>query len=239
MEAAVGCAEIEVLGSVSIETKKGMHSNLLPTVLLEILEKAGLTLSDLGGLVVGLGPGSFTGLRTGVATMAAMAFAARLPLVGDSSLGSMALEAALEPCLMEGAVSATPILVPVLDARRGQVYAGFYQCEGAGQPRSSAKDGDETCGVRSPGVCRLEADAVIEPSALLERLDSYERDAIVFGAGLTAHPVLAGDSRARKCAAALPSASALARLCVSRVDVFKKEALFLVNPSYVRRKVVQ
>src|SRR5262249_6970325 len=67
-------------------------SDLLPGALLGLLARAGLTLDDVRGFVVGLGPGSFTGLRIGLATVKGLAYARRLPVSGASSLAALALE---------------------------------------------------------------------------------------------------------------------------------------------------
>ena len=86
---------------------------------------------DVEGLAVGLGPGSFTGLRIGLATWKGLAYANRRPIAGASSLAAMALEAA-------AALPARERRAPRPDPRRpkGEVYAGFYRAvAGGGGPR--------------------------------------------------------------------------------------------------------
>ncbi|MGI9557707.1 MAG: tRNA (adenosine(37)-N6)-threonylcarbamoyltransferase complex dimerization subunit type 1 TsaB [Solirubrobacterales bacterium] len=71
-------------------------------------------------IAVGVGPGSFTGLRIGITTATSLAYARSLPLAGVSSL------AALAAGISTGRDSAPPCL-PVIDARRGEAFAALYQ----------------------------------------------------------------------------------------------------------------
>jgi len=84
-----------------------------------LLGARGLRADQLAGLVVGTGPGSYTGLRSGIAFVRALAFALELPLAGVNSF-AMAAQAALlaEPRARE--------VVVWLDARRGEAYRGDY-----------------------------------------------------------------------------------------------------------------
>jgi tRNA threonylcarbamoyladenosine biosynthesis protein TsaB len=79
----------------------------------EILAESGYRMGDLDRIAVGVGPGSFTGLRIGVATARALALARDMEIVGVSTLESLALNA-------EGLVCA------VLDARRSEVFAATW-----------------------------------------------------------------------------------------------------------------
>lgn len=78
---------------------------------------------DLDAVAVGAGPGSFTGLRIGMATAKGIAFAAKCPLWAVSSLAALAHEE-LAPQLEDRELAT---VVAVLDARKGEVYTGTYR----------------------------------------------------------------------------------------------------------------
>src|SRR5512138_1272778 len=124
--------------------KGGGHGARLPQALLDLLAASGRGLGDVEGWAVGIGPGSFTGLRIGLATLKGLAYARRRPVAGASSLAAMALAAA--PDAPAGA-----LLVPLLDARKGAVYAGFYRRDAG-------------------GVTPVQPEADLSPDALAERL---------------------------------------------------------------------
>lgn len=101
------------------------HSDRVLALCAAVLEAAGLAAKDLDAIACGAGPGSFTGLRIGVATGKGLAYALGKPLWLASSLAAMAW--GLVDAVADGA-----LVVPVLDARRGEIYAGFYRRHGAG-----------------------------------------------------------------------------------------------------------
>lgn len=94
------------------------HGSSLLTLLDTVLPEHDLTIGDLDLMVIGAGPGSFTGLRVGMATLKGLARAASIPLVSASSLQAMALQTART---MPG----VPVCAAV-DARKKEVYAGVY-----------------------------------------------------------------------------------------------------------------
>ena len=95
------------------------HGMRLPGEVLAVLDASGLTLRDVTLLAVGLGPGPFTGLRVGLATIEGLAFATGLPVVGVSGLDALAVAAA------RADASARAIAV-FLDGARGEVFAARY-----------------------------------------------------------------------------------------------------------------
>jgi tRNA threonylcarbamoyladenosine biosynthesis protein TsaB len=96
------------------------HSDLLVPMLMELLAEAGLTLHQLDALVYGMGPGSFTGLRIASGVAQGLALAADLPVLGISTLETLAEEAGEDRVLA------------CLDARMNEVYAALYQRDVSG-----------------------------------------------------------------------------------------------------------
>ena len=99
------------------------HAEHLMEVIALALERAGVTYDDLGAVAVSIGPGSFTGVRVGVATARGLALALKVPAVGVSTLEALAAEA--RDGVPERAVLAR------IDAGRRQAYIASYSAAGA------------------------------------------------------------------------------------------------------------
>ncbi|MCX8159645.1 MAG: tRNA (adenosine(37)-N6)-threonylcarbamoyltransferase complex dimerization subunit type 1 TsaB [Candidatus Saccharicenans sp.] len=99
------------------------HSRQVFRAVDEALRVAGLKFDDLGGLAVAAGPGSFTGIRIGLSLAKALAQASGRPLAGVSALEALALK--LLP-------SGVDLMVPMIDARKGEVFASAYLADGHG-----------------------------------------------------------------------------------------------------------
>lgn len=101
------------------------HAGKLLVLIAELLERGRVGWTELDRIAVGVGPGTFTGLRIGIATARGLARARDIPLVGVSTLRSLALNAET----VEGVDAAAA----VIDARRGEVFAAAWST-GAGRP---------------------------------------------------------------------------------------------------------
>lgn len=112
----------KILKARTTVLKKVLSSSIIPAVG-AILKSARLTLSDIDGIAVGLGPGSFTSLRVGLSTAKGLAYAAGKPLVGIPSLDVLA---------MNGLKGRAPQICAVTDARRQLVYAALYRKDEGG-----------------------------------------------------------------------------------------------------------
>jgi tRNA threonylcarbamoyladenosine biosynthesis protein TsaB len=93
------------------------HSQVLLPALESLLLIAGMMIGQIDLFACTLGPGSFTGLRIGISTIKGFALATEKPVVGVSTLEALA----------RGAATVSTLICPMLDARRGQVYAALYR----------------------------------------------------------------------------------------------------------------
>jgi tRNA threonylcarbamoyladenosine biosynthesis protein TsaB len=111
--------------------RPGHATRLLPLAAM-LLERAEIGWEGLDRIAVGVGPGTFTGLRIGIATARALARAGGIPLVGVSTLQSLALNGRAWPA--PGGLDA---VVPVLDARRGEVFAAGWRLDEVEDPEGA------------------------------------------------------------------------------------------------------
>lgn len=176
------------------------HSERLLPAIDRLLADAGWAPADLEGLAVGVGPGSFTGLRIGLAAVKGLALALGIPVAAVPTLDAMAATlpfAALPVC-------------PVLDARKGEVYACRYRWEGEGWRREWEY-------------------LAVPPQALAARL---EEPTILLGDGAAAvrspHVRLAPPHRR------LPSPAAVGVLGLARLRAGETVAPAALVPIYLR-----
>ena len=97
--------------------EEGSHSRSLTLLIEKVMKTAGRTLAELSAVAVSNGPGSYTGLRIGLATAKGICFALDKPLICLPTL--QVLASAVD-------APAGSLLLPMLDARRMEVYAAFY-----------------------------------------------------------------------------------------------------------------
>jgi tRNA threonylcarbamoyladenosine biosynthesis protein TsaB len=202
---------------------QGSYADALLPVVDRLLQRAGRTLAEVDRVAVTDGPGSFTGVRIGVATAKTLAWALGAELAAASTLAAMAA----------GLLAAHPdrdLAVPVLDARRGEVFCGLYARQGR-------------------WVRELAAPAAAAPDRWWARLRTHLDDldapawggdgvALLVGQGADLRPELAarGEPAARAWAAAHPAtAPALAvALADPEVGAALRVSPFALVPRYLR-----
>ena len=113
------CEDERLLARMDVATRRSTSSRLF-AVMDAVLKEAGVSPRDLGLISVCVGPGSFTGVRVGVAAAKAMGYALGLEVAAVSTLEAMALS-----CPVRGR-----LLFPLVDARRGQFYGALFRWRG-------------------------------------------------------------------------------------------------------------
>lgn len=152
----------QVVAECTFHREETHSTRLIPSIQ-AILKDAKLSLKEIDGLAVSLGPGSFTGLRVGISTIKGLALAAEKPVVGIPTLDALAHNFLFTPYL----------ICPLLDARRDEVYTALYRKERGGR------------------LQRLTPYRSISPIAMLEEIPLQET--IFVGNGVTLYgPVIKG-----------------------------------------------
>lgn len=164
---------VHLAGETNLEVPRASLTHLVPT-LSRLLESTGIGLRDVDAIVCGRGPGSFTGVRIGVAAAKGMAQGLQVPLYGVGTLDAVAHRFAGRDGLL-GVVG---------DAMRREVYPALFRCQGGRVERLTAD------AVSAPGLVAQQWAALGEPLLLagngLRKYADIFRDAI--GEGLTLAP---------------------------------------------------
>jgi tRNA threonylcarbamoyladenosine biosynthesis protein TsaB len=182
----------------------------------DVLRLAGVSASDVGLVGVTVGPGSFTGLRIGVATAKTFAYARGIPVAAVNSLEVIALAAwKHEQCAL---VPADRRLSVVIDAQRGELFAGDFTLGESGPSWS--------------GSTRL--------VAIDEWLTTLAPFTLVAGPALSAlGPRLPAHAAAVDPAAWLPQAASVARLAWREYEAGRCQSAFELVPLYLRASAAE
>ena len=110
------CTEDKVLAQTTVYTSL-THSQVILPICKDVLKNAGVELSDVDGIAVAMGPGSYTGLRIGISAVKAMCFAQNKPCIGISTLEGLANNVSLHK----------GIICAVMAARLDLVYCALFE----------------------------------------------------------------------------------------------------------------
>jgi len=195
-------------GAAAVTTQErsvATHSDVLLVLIDRALADAGLTVADLDGVAIGAGPGSFTGLRIGMATAKGLCFARDLPLWTVSSLAALAYEAGTQP---------DRDIVAIIDAKKNEVYVGAFRIDSPTAPPRAL----------CPERC-------MPPAQVASFIADLENPAIL-GTGALAYPdVIAPLGELLTGARATPSALAVARIAQTANEA---AVLATAVPTYIR-----
>lgn len=202
--------EEEIIAEYTLKIKETHTSRLMPMID-RVTKDAHLTIREMDAIAVSLGPGSFTGLRIGLATAQGLCLALRKPLMGIPTLNAFAHN-----------ISCTPYLIcPLLDARKGEVYTAIYRYQiPSGQ-----------------GLQKLTDDLVLPLSEFLSKI---EAPAIFLGEALRGCRDLIEKKLGEKAFFAplglnLPRADNVARLGLRKLKAGERTDLSKIEPLYIRR----
>lgn len=206
-------------GSVAVVSEDGVaaqyslnievtHSERLMATVDRVLQDTGLMIADMGGYAVAIGPGSFTGLRIGLAAVKGLALVTGRPIAAVPTLQALAgnLPYAAYP------------VCPLLDARKNEVYAGLYRFEGT-------------------ALVHVMAEAVLSLSQLSERISGktiFTGEAShLFRMDI--EKIFGDRALFAPRSAILPSASTVAEIGLAMIKSGRQADLDGLTPMYIRR----
>jgi len=206
-------------GSVALIDEKGAmdfinqdnesnHTDWLLKHIDILLKRNSLQTADLNGIAVAKGPGSFTGLRIGLATAKGLSLALNIPLIGISSLEAFAYNS----------IDRSGFIAPLIDARRSQLFAAVYKIE-----------------ERKLNVVMEEG--VFDPDELLTRLIAIKSEILLVGDGVVRYrstfekePSLIIDENML-----YSNASGLGLIALERLKSGAPSELVTLKPNYIRK----
>lgn len=190
------------------------HLNRLIPAIDRMIKESGIPLADIDYIAVGIGPGSFTGLRIAVSTAQGLAHALDRPLIGVSTMDAIAVGVSV--ALGESAESDT-LIYPIMDAKRREVYTAGYDRSGL----------------------RFTDYQVLKPQLLAENLSVLDKPVLIAGDGLAQYaPAFDRNSYGNIISADRslwpPRASVLIRLAEDKIYKEEVEPYYKVLPMYIR-----
>ena len=205
-------AEDGVITSYRESSAPKAHASLTAVFIQEMLEEKGLTIADCDAVCVSKGPGSYTGLRVGVSTAKGLCFGSSKPLIAISTLDILVAQAQIPDNLK--------YIVPMVDARRMEVYAAVYEI--AGQAGNDVRQITET------------APAIIDENSYS---DILERGKVLFigdGAGKCADVIKHPNATFLQC---WPKASAMLEPAMKAYKEKRFEDVAYFEPFYLKEFV--
>ena len=118
-----------------LSSESRVHASMTAPYVSEMLNELGLKVQDCSAVAVGKGPGSYTGLRVGVSTAKGLCFGAGIPLISVGTLDTLVWQAMDEGLVPVGC----KYIIPMIDARRMEVYTGIFTPDGLQVSRTVAQ----------------------------------------------------------------------------------------------------
>ena len=209
--ASNGCsAAIWSAGGITATRRRAMtrgHAEAIMPMIQDVLADAGFGFDDLDGLAVTIGPGSFTGLRTGLAAARGLALATGLPLAGVTTLEVVA-HVALQGSDAASATRRGPGRVDclvALETRRADLFVQFFSADGSALDEPAALRPDAVAAMLPPKPLILAGDGI---PRLAEYISGRDRDDVRAVAAAASDAGAVASLAARRWAASGPVAAA-------------------------------
>lgn len=191
------------------------HSQKIMPIIKEALDSCSLKTKDIDVFAVAKGPGSFTGLRIGVATVNGLAQSVNKKVVGVSTLDALAFN--LPYC--EG------IVVPIIDARRDRVFTGIYKWTNG-------------------NLHIIKEQTILEVKELIKVLAERPEKIVFIGDGTHVYKDILSETLGEKAifapkSANMARASSVAELAMTKAKEGKTESFFELVPDYLRESQAQ
>lgn len=200
------CRDEEILAEYTINMGMTHSEGLLPQIE-QLLERCKVQKQEIELLAVSMGPGSFTGLRIGLATAEAMAYSWQCCLHGVDTLEALAYNIPVENI----------VLSPVLDAQKGNYYQALYKWE-----QDELKE--------------LESVQVVSKTQLLERISKQGGNALLLGeCDKLAKLELPANVKLAPKSLRMPRGGSVALAALKGFDAEKDKRIFGLEPYYIRR----
>lgn len=184
------------------------HASWVQVAIQELLHATGYHMRDIHAVAVSAGPGSYTGLRVGMATAKGICYALNIPLITENTLKIMAFAVREE----YGSNAGPALLCPMIDARRMEVFTAVYD--------------NNLQEVQKPTAC------VLDDSTFKEELNNAT--VIFFGSGSAKWKHLCNHTNARFMETNIPLSSWLGKMATSLYLERKFADLAYENPVYLK-----
>ncbi|XZQ54827.1 MAG: tRNA (adenosine(37)-N6)-threonylcarbamoyltransferase complex dimerization subunit type 1 TsaB [Arsenophonus sp.] len=202
------CGEIFTQFSVSPR----VHTRKILQMVEQCLIDAHLNLHNIDLLVFGHGPGSFTGIRISVGIAQGLAFGANLPMIGISSLLTMAQGASRQ-------LGTKKVLVAI-DAKMGEIYSACYQLKLGGYWQGE------------------ESESVLKPEQFLSIINKLNDQWTIVGTGWSSYPILKMTNLSLlESHIYLPDAKDMLFLALQKLETCKTTVAEEARPVYLRNKI--
>lgn len=206
------CALIKddkILAEINLNDKK-QHSVILMRLIDSILKEYEIDINDIDAFIISRGPGSFTGLRIGMATLKGLAFASKKPLISVSTLDALAYNS----------ISFQGIICPIMDALRDNIYTCLYKNE-------------------NNNLTPLIKEQCLNINELVTILKEQTLPIIFVGDGVTKHKEFLQENIPNSFFAPnhsnFPKASSVGELGIKKINDGVIENIDSINPIYLRK----